>query len=113
MATRSELKQRARERRPPMGVFVIRNRRTGRFLIHAVVNLQAGINRLQVEITPSTNPNLALQRDWRELGPSAFEIRTLDVLEPKDAPGWTPGDDLAALAAMWRERLVAEGGTPY
>jgi hypothetical protein len=113
MASRSELKQRARELKPPMGVFVIRNRRTGRFMVHAALNLQAGMNRLQVEITPSTNPNLALQRDWREQGPAAFEVKVLDVLEPKDAPGWTPAEDLAELAALWRERLAAEGGTPY
>jgi hypothetical protein len=37
----------------------------------------------------------------------------LDVLEPKETAGWSPADDLEALAAMWRERLLAEGGVPY
>jgi hypothetical protein len=96
-----------------MGVFVIRNLRNGRFQVHASVNLRAGLNRLKVQITPSTNPNVDLLADWNAMGPEAFELRVLDELKPKDVPGWDPHDDLAALAAMWRERLVDEGGVPY
>lgn len=113
MPDRSALKRQFKEQKTPMGVFVIRNVAANRFQVRAAVNLRAGMNRLLVEVTPSTDPNLALQADWRALGPAGFEVRVLDVLEPKDTPGWTPHDDLEALAAMWRERLLAEGGVPY
>jgi hypothetical protein len=113
MKTRQELKRDYRETKPPMGVFVIRNLRNGRFQLHATVNLRGGMNRLKVEITPSTNPNVELLADWNAMGRDAFEIRVLDELEPKDEPGWSPADDLKELEAMWRERLIAEGGTPY
>jgi hypothetical protein len=113
MKTRKELKQDYRNLKPPMGVFVIRNLTNGRFLLHASLNLTGGMNRLKVEITPSTAPNVELLRDWKTMGPEAFEIRVLDVLEPRDVPGWDPKDDLKELKALWQARLLAEGGTPY
>lgn len=113
MKTRSELKREYKAARPAMGVFVIRNLRSGRFQLHASPNLNAGMNRLRVEITPSTNPNRELQRDWETMGRDAFEIVVLDVLEPKDEPGWDPADDLAELKAMWQARLLEQGGAPY
>ncbi len=112
MTTRSELKRAYKQSAPPMGVFVIRNTRNGRFEVRAARNLHGGMNRLNVEVTPSTNPNLALRADWAAMR-EAFEVRVLDVLEPKDVPGWDPADDLEALRAMWHARLVEEGGTPY
>jgi len=113
MTSRSELKQQFKERKTPMGVFLIRNVAANRFLVRAARNLPAAMNRLMVEVTPSTNPNVALQQDWRALGPPGFEVRVLDLLEPRDEPGWDPDEDLASLASMWRERLAAEGGVPY
>ena len=114
MKTRRELKRDHKETTPPMGVFVVRNTRNGRFQVHASRNLQAGMNRLRFEITPSTNPNVALQADWRTMGPGAFELEVLDVLEPrKDVPGWDPADDLEQLRALWHDRLAAQGATPY
>jgi hypothetical protein len=113
MKTRSELKRDYKDSTPAMGVFVIRNLRNGRFLLHAARNLQGGMNRLKVEITPSTNPNVELLADWKAMGPEAFEIRALDELEPKDEPGWDPTEDLEELKAMWRARLEAEGGRSY
>lgn len=113
MKTRDELKRAYKESTPAMGVFVIRNLRSGRFLVHAARNLQGGMNRLRVEITPSTNPNVELLADWSAMGREAFEIRVLDELEPKDEPGWDPNEDLEELKAMWVARLTAEGGRVY
>lgn len=113
MTTRSELKRAYKESMPAMGVFVIRNLRNGRFLVHSARNLQGGMNRLRVEITPSTNPNVELLADWTAMGRDAFEIRVLDELEPKDEPGWDPTEDLEELKAMWVARLTAEGGRSY
>ena len=113
MTSRADLKRAYKERRVPMGVLVIRHRASGRFLLHAALDLQAGLNRLQVELTPSTNPNRALLADWQADGRGGFEIRAVDELAPKDEPGWDPREELEALKALWQERLIAEGGTPY
>lgn len=113
MTSRADLKRAWKERKAPMGVLVIRHRASGRFLLHASLDLRAGLNRLQVELTPSTNPNLALLADWQADGREGFEIRALDELAPRDEPGWDAREELEALRALWQERLVAEGGTPY
>jgi hypothetical protein len=94
MTTRRELKQRFKERKTPMGVFLIRNVAAGRFLVRPARNLPAAMNRLAIEVTPSTNPNVALQRDWRSLGRAGFEIRVLDLLEPGEEPGWDADAEL-------------------
>lgn len=113
MKSRSDLKREYKERKRPMGVFLVRNRRSGRFQVHAALDLQAAMNRLRAEITPATNPNLELLRDWKAMGAEAFEVRVLDELKPRDVPGWDPREDLAELAAMWREKLAGEGGASY
>jgi hypothetical protein len=113
MTSRSELKRQFKERKTPMGVFLIRSVAANRFLVRPARNLAAAMNRLMVEVTPATNPNVSLLQDWRALGPAGFEVRVLDVLEPKDEPGWDPAEDLEALASMGRERLAAEGGVGY
>lgn len=113
MKTRSELKRDHKNAPPRMGVFLVRNKTNNRFQVHATRNLHGGMNRVRFEITPSTNPNVELLKDWKALGPGAFEIKALDELEPKDVPGWDPTSDLEELEALWRARLLAEGATPY
>jgi len=113
MKSRSECKRDYKNSTPPMGVFVVRNTRNNRFQVHASRNLKGAMNRLKFEITPSTDPNVDLLRDWKTMGPEAFEIMVLDELKPKDVPGWDPSDDLKELEAMWRARLIDEGATPY
>jgi len=111
--SREELKREYRATPPPMGVFLVRNRSTGRFLVQATPNLKGRMNRLQFDLERASHPSAAFPADWKASGPEAFEIRVLDVLEPKDTPGWSPASDLEALEALWRARLTEEGGTPY
>ena len=113
MKTRNELKSDYMNAPPRMGVLLVRNKAGNRFQVRATQNLQGGLNRIRFELTYATSLNRELVRDWKVLGPSAFEIEVLDELEPKDVPGWDPKSDLEELEAMWRARLVAEGATPY
>ena len=68
MSTRDELKRAYKESRPQMGVLLIRNTRTGRFDVRSSVNLRGAMNRLNVEVTPSTNsePVRKSSRTWPE-----------------------------------------------
>jgi hypothetical protein len=115
MKTRGELKRDYMNTPPPMGVFVIRNKTMNRFQVRATRNLPGAMNRVRFEMTHTSGPSKSeIMDDWRALGPEAFEIEVLDVLEPKkDAPGWDPTSDLEELQGMWHARLVDEGATPY
>lgn len=50
--------------------------------------------------------NRALQRDWDELGPNAFEFSVLDELTLCDQPDYNPMADLQMLEELWLDRLL-------
>lgn len=97
---------------PPAGVLRIVNTRTGRVLLGSSRNVAGRLNRHRFDLQRGKHPDRELQADWNELGEGAFEFALLDALEPSDEPGYDPGKDLAALEALWREKL-AESGTRF
>ena len=94
-----------KEAERPMGVCCVRNRTNGKVLIVAARDLAARLNRHQAQLKMGLHPVKALQRDWNELGPDAFEFEVLDTLEPRDTPGYDPHDDLTELESIWMEKL--------
>jgi hypothetical protein len=102
---RKELIRAYKETPRPMGVFRVRNTRTGRSLIGSSVDVPAMLNRQRFQLGAGGHPDRALQQDWREFGPAAFEFETLDVLEPPQEPGHDPAADLRTLEQLWLERL--------
>ncbi|MBB6097299.1 hypothetical protein HNR42_000713 [Deinobacterium chartae] len=96
-----------KERLEPIGVYVIRNRVNGRQLVAGAINLRARINRARFELSTRIHPNKALQRDWNELGPEAFEFEVLDTLEPVETRPLASEyqEDVDELTRLWIERL--------
>jgi hypothetical protein len=97
----------------PMGVYPIRNTVNGKSLVASSINLPAILNRHQAALRLGGHTNKALQKDWNELGPEAFEFEVLDTLTPSAKPGDKPADDLLALEAMWIEKLSATEDLGY
>jgi len=89
----------------PMGVFAVRDTITGTTFVGASVDLPSMLNRQRFQLEMGGHPDPALQRAWDQSGAGAFGFEVLDELEPSDAPGWDPRDDLRELECMWRERL--------
>lgn len=89
----------------PMGVYQIRNTVNGKLLIGTSVNLPAILNRHQSELRSGGHRNHALQKDWQEFGPAAFEFEILDTLSPSEQPDYDPANDLRALEELWLEKL--------
>lgn len=89
----------------PMGVFCIRNLRSGKILIGAVKDIEARLNRNLAQLKMGLHPVRALQLDWNELGAEAFAFEVLDTLKPSETPGYDPAADLRELESMWLEKL--------
>lgn len=108
-ARREELKRAYRERPPAAGVFAVRCLATGRVLLGASRNPQGSLNGIRFQLEQRvyrTHP--ALQADFTRLGAAQFSFEVLDLLEPKE--GEDPDEALAALEALWREKLGALPG---
>jgi hypothetical protein len=90
----------------PMGVYQVRNTVNGKVLIGTSVDLPSILNRQRGELRLGGHRNRALQQEWNEHGPEAFEFEILDTLPPSDKPGYKPAEDLKALEALWLEKLM-------
>lgn len=111
---RREAKRAYKESYRPMGVFQIRNLSNGKRYVGSSVNLPAIFNRMRMVL--KTNGHVkepVLQREWNELGEEAFVFEVLEELEPPDAPGWDPREDLDALEQLWLEQLQPYGERGY
>ena len=97
----------------PMGVFRVRNTKNGRSLIGSSLDVPAMVNRQRFQLEIGGHPDRALQADWNEFGPAAFEFETLDTLAPSPEPGGDPAVDLRMLEQMWLEKLGRPGERGY
>lgn len=105
---RKELIREYKQRRPPMGVYRIRNTITGRALVAASTDLPSILNRHRTQLRLGGHPSRALQADWREHGAESFLFEVLDTLAPADRPDYDPIADLTALEDLWLDKLSLE-----
>ena len=89
------------------GVGVVRNTANGKVLLVSGPDIPALLNRHYAQLRFGGHRNRALSDDWRVHGEAAFRFEVLDTLEPPpDKPDYDPTDDLAALEALWLEKLA-------
>lgn len=111
---RKALTRAYRETPSPMGVYRLRNTVAAVSLLGTSVNLPAMFNRVRFQLEMGSHPNRALQADWNQLGPEAFEFEVLDRLEPPEVgSAYDPAPELAALEGLWAEKLLAAGERLY
>jgi hypothetical protein len=107
-ARRKALKREHREGVPEAGVYQIVNAQTGRTLIASTANIGSIENRFA--FAQATNSPGALDgrltADIKEHGIEAFSFEVLERFEPAaEAARGAFASDLAALEALWREKL--------
>jgi hypothetical protein len=105
---RRSLSRRARDAFPPMGVYAIRDARTGRARVGSSRNVHARLNRIQFELRLGTHADRDLQEAWRhDAERISFEVVEL-VKERTDA-AFDYGEELRLLEELHREQLSSEG----
>jgi hypothetical protein len=97
----------------PAGIYVVRNKANGKWLIGSSADLPGMLNRQRFQLECGSHPDKELQRDWNDSGPDAFEFHVLDELKPQDEPGQDLSEDLRVLKQMWIERLTEAGQPLY
>ncbi len=95
-----------KQRRPPMGVYRIRNTLSGQSLVAASTDLPSMLNRHRAQLGMGGHSSRALQADWVEYGPESFVFEILDTLTPPDQPDYDPIADLTVLEDLWLEKLA-------
>ena len=110
---RKSLIREYKESARPMGVYRVRNTRTGKSLVGVSVDLPSILNRHRAQLKLNSHANRSLQDDWNELGSDAFEFEILDTLKPADTPDYKPAGDLKMLEELWLEKLSPFGDQGY
>ena len=100
------LKEKYKQMRPEMGVFMYKCLPTGKSYLGYGQNLKADMNSLSFQLKLGSYPvNRNLQDDWVKYGESCFEIAVLELLEyDKDESKTDYIDDLRILREFWAEK---------
>lgn len=96
-----------------MGIFQFRNKETGSYWVNSSMDLDKVINRLHVQLNTGTFMDRKLQEEWKQYGEQAFELITLEELEPEEEYVVDDNDRkkympiLKEMLQEWKERLNA------
>jgi hypothetical protein len=96
---------RAHDKPRPMDVDRNRSHRGAPFVIDSSTTVESAPNGHRAQLDAVPHFNVALQGAWNSVGAKGFEFGVLDLLEPREDPGYDPTEDLDALEAVWRERI--------
>jgi hypothetical protein len=111
---KTALKRAYKENPPAAGLFQITNTQNGKIFIGKGMNVQGILNSQRAQLQFGSHRNPDLQRDYNHDGVEAFDFKVLDHLEMSGNK--TAGEireDLAALEALWLEKLQPYGDRGY
>lgn len=99
----------ARDAFPAMGVYAIRNHRTGAVCVKSSRNVPGAINRLRFELRHGSHRNAELQALWRAQGEAGVSVDVLELVRERDDPAFDYDAELALLEALHRDELLPRG----
>lgn len=105
-STQRQLARQYKARKPPMGVYVIRNVVDRHVYVGASLDVDGAMNRHRFELKLHGHRNRSLAREWKQHGADNFVFEVIDRLKPRDEPGHDCRRELADLLAMWIEELA-------
>lgn len=103
MDNRKDLKSAYKQNPPPMGVYQIKNKLTGKVLIGSSMDLPGKKNSQWFQLKMDGHMNKTLQADWNMYGSDAF---TFDILETIKTTEFLPADYRKALTALEEKWLT-------
>ena len=101
-AGRRAASRRARDAFPPMGVYAVRDRRTGAVRIAASRNVHAAINRMRFELRLGSHRDRALLEAWRDGGEARVAFEVLELVKERSEAGFDYEAELRLLEELHR-----------
>ena len=102
---KKELKKQYKQTLTPMGIFQIKNLANDKIFIGSSTNIKGKLNSIKFQLELGSYINKELQNDFNQFGEKHFLFEILDLLEPKQEPGYDYTEDLKTLEEMWLEKL--------
>lgn len=112
-AARRAAARQARDAFPPMGVYAIRDRESGRVLLGASRDVHAALNRARFELRMRSHSNRALQAQWDSSGPERFAFEVLELVKQRQDPDHDYAGELKALLEFHHLALAEAAGADH
>jgi hypothetical protein len=113
MKSRKELKDEYKQLKPRVGVFQIKNIRTGKIYISSSQALDTILNSQKFQLEMNGHRNEALQKEWNEYGPESFEFEILHELKIPDDTSYDIRKEMKDLEAIVIEEVQPFGEQGY
>jgi hypothetical protein len=107
--SRKALKEQYKQRKPPMGVYQIRNKQTGRCFISFAPDFAATWRSIEFRLEMGGYTNEALQADWKAMGSDNFAFEILHELAHPEDPTISVRSELQTLEKLAIEEIKAQG----
>ncbi len=108
---RKELLEAYKQQKTMMGVVSIKNKTNGKLFVMGFPNLKNKWASQRAQLEMGRHMNLALQKDWNELGPSAFSYEVLEEKSTEDM--LDVRYEVRQMEAKWLEKLKPFGEHGY
>lgn len=106
---KKELKEKYKQTKPQMGIFIIKNKIDNKCLICPANDLNGVINSARFKLEAGLHSVRALQKAWIECGESNFIFEILDTLDYDiDETKTDYKNELQDLKDIWIEKLLTE-----
>jgi hypothetical protein len=114
MDRKKELKEKYKQMKTDMGVFIIRSNFSNKCYIEGTQDLKGTINGTKFKLGFGNHPNKGLQEDWKQHGEAGFMIEIIGNLEyDKDGVRTDYSEDITLLQMIWEDRMLQQGFELY
>lgn len=106
MDRKKELKEQYKQMRPEMGVFIIKEKHSGKYHLEATQNLKGKMNGMLFQLKMGNNKVKELQKDWKLKGEDSFTVEILEKLKyNEEEPEKDYVEELELLKMIWEDKL--------
>jgi hypothetical protein len=97
--------RRVRDAFPPMGVYAVRELRSGQVRIGSSRNVYARLNRIRFELRLGTHADRDLQEAWR-LDPARVSFDVVELVKERTDAAFDYAEELSLLEQLHRAQLL-------